>query len=180
MASQITSLTIVYSTVYSRRRSKKASKLHVTGLCAGNLPVTGEFPAQIASSAEMFTFDDVITGGFPLQRDIYAPTHYRVECPNYSAMTHPSKRIVTSRMVLHNRHNSEPILGRNNSSLGCLDRALAYRYDLCVEEIWEHVSVQWRLGKKLCANCFMCWNPVSNAGSRVPRQLRYPLLCRVP
>ena len=52
MASQITSLIIVYSTVYSRRRSKKTSKLRVTGLCAGNSPVTGEFPAQMVSNAE--------------------------------------------------------------------------------------------------------------------------------
>ena len=50
--SQITSLTSVYSTVYSRRRSKKTSKLRVTDLCAGNSPVTGEFPAQRASNAE--------------------------------------------------------------------------------------------------------------------------------
>ena len=35
-----------------RRRSKKTSKLRVTGLCAGNSPVTGEFPAQKASNAE--------------------------------------------------------------------------------------------------------------------------------
>ena len=35
-----------------RRRSKKASKLRVTGLCEGNSPVTGEFPAQRASNAE--------------------------------------------------------------------------------------------------------------------------------
>ena len=35
-----------------RRRSKKASKLRVTGLCAGNSPETGEFPAQMASYAE--------------------------------------------------------------------------------------------------------------------------------
>ena len=35
-----------------RRRSKKISKLRVTGLCAGNLPGTGEFPAQMASNAE--------------------------------------------------------------------------------------------------------------------------------
>ena len=34
------------------RRSKKTSKLRVTGLCAGNSPVTGEFPAQMASAAE--------------------------------------------------------------------------------------------------------------------------------
>ena len=33
-------------------RSKKMSKVLVTGLCAGNSPVTGEFPAQRASKAE--------------------------------------------------------------------------------------------------------------------------------
>ena len=32
--------------------SKKTSKLCVTGLCAGNSPMTGEFPAQMASNAE--------------------------------------------------------------------------------------------------------------------------------
>ena len=35
-----------------RRRSKKTSKLHVTGLCVRNSPGTGEFPAQMASNAE--------------------------------------------------------------------------------------------------------------------------------
>ena len=35
-----------------RRSSKKTSKLRVTGLCAGNSPGTGEFPAQMASNAE--------------------------------------------------------------------------------------------------------------------------------
>ena len=35
-----------------RRRSKKTSKPRVTGLCAGNSPVTDEFPAQIVSNAE--------------------------------------------------------------------------------------------------------------------------------
>ena len=35
-----------------RCRSKKTSKLRVTGICAGNSPMTGEFPAQMASSAE--------------------------------------------------------------------------------------------------------------------------------
>ena len=33
-------------------RSKNTLKLHVTGLCAGNSPMTGEFPAQRASNAE--------------------------------------------------------------------------------------------------------------------------------
>ena len=35
-----------------RYRSKKTSKLRVTGLCEGNSQVTGEFPAQRASNAE--------------------------------------------------------------------------------------------------------------------------------
>ena len=50
-ASQITSLTVVYSTFYSDA-SKKTSTICVTGLCAGNSPVTGEFPAPMASNAE--------------------------------------------------------------------------------------------------------------------------------
>ena len=41
-------------------RSKKTSKLRVTGLCVGNSPVTGEFPTQRASNAETCPFDDVI------------------------------------------------------------------------------------------------------------------------
>ena len=35
-----------------RCRSKNTSKLHVTGLCAGNSPVTSEFPTQTASDEE--------------------------------------------------------------------------------------------------------------------------------
>ena len=51
VASQITILTIVYSAVYSGT-DERISKLRVTGLCEGNLPVTDEFPAQRASNAE--------------------------------------------------------------------------------------------------------------------------------
>ena len=75
-----------------RRRSKQTSKLRVTGLCAGNSPETGEFPAQMASYAEnvsiwwrhhawwihqMKTFSALlvlcegnlpVTGGYPSQR----------------------------------------------------------------------------------------------------------------
>ena len=43
-----------------RRRSKKTSKLSVTGLCAGNSPVTGEFPHKGPVTRKMFPFDDVI------------------------------------------------------------------------------------------------------------------------
>ena len=50
-ASQITNLTIFYQP-FIQAYIEKTAKLRITGLCAGNSPVTGEFPAQIASNAE--------------------------------------------------------------------------------------------------------------------------------
>ena len=54
IASQITSFTIVYSTVHSGANKKIPSKLRVTGLCAGNSPLTSTwrlkfFPQNIAA-----------------------------------------------------------------------------------------------------------------------------------
>ena len=43
-----------------RRRSRKTPKLCTTSLCEGTSPVTGGFPAEMASNAEMFPLDDVI------------------------------------------------------------------------------------------------------------------------
>ena len=37
-----------------RHRSKKSSKLRVTGICAGNSSEAGEFPTQMASNADFF------------------------------------------------------------------------------------------------------------------------------
>ena len=51
MASQITSVSIVYSTVCSGSY-KKSPNLRITGLCEWNSPVTGVFPTQRASNAE--------------------------------------------------------------------------------------------------------------------------------
>ena len=67
----------------SRRRSTKISRLRVTGHCAGNSPVIGEFPAQMASNEENFPFDDVImkskitNGG----NDAYHFTQYSAPFP---------------------------------------------------------------------------------------------------
>ena len=46
-------------------RRKKTSKLCVTGLCAGNSPVTGEFPEKRPVTRKMFPFDDVIIQNAP-------------------------------------------------------------------------------------------------------------------
>ena len=52
MASQITSIRIVYSTVYSGAdQIKNKAPLHCP-LCERKSPVTGEFPEQIASNVE--------------------------------------------------------------------------------------------------------------------------------
>ena len=48
MASQITSLTIVYSIVYSDADQRK----HQSSASLVIVPVTGEFPTQMASNAE--------------------------------------------------------------------------------------------------------------------------------
>ena len=42
-----------------RRRSKKTWKLYVTGLCEGNLPVTGEFPAHRPVTRNFGVFFDL-------------------------------------------------------------------------------------------------------------------------
>ena len=60
IASQITSLTIVYSIRLFEHRSKKTSKFRVTGLYEGNSPVIGGSPHKGPVTRKMFPFDDVI------------------------------------------------------------------------------------------------------------------------
>ena len=58
MASQITSVSIIYSIVCSG--ADQTPELRVTGFCVGNSLVTGEFPAQRDSNTEIIFIDDVI------------------------------------------------------------------------------------------------------------------------
>ena len=67
MASQITSFTIVYSTVYSGADQRKHQGSTSLAFVWGNSPVTGEFPAyQGPATHEMFPFDDVIMNSNPV------------------------------------------------------------------------------------------------------------------
>ena len=43
-----------------KRKSKKTSKICVTGFCAGNSPVTGKFPHKWPVTRKIFPFGDVI------------------------------------------------------------------------------------------------------------------------
>ena len=57
MMSHITSITIVYSTVYSGADQRRIKVPRHWPSC----PVTGEFPVQMVSNADkIFPFDDVI------------------------------------------------------------------------------------------------------------------------
>ena len=67
LVSQITGLSIVYSTVCSVADQKKTLKRRVTGLCEGKSPVTAEFSAQIASNAENFY---LMTSSFSAHRQL--------------------------------------------------------------------------------------------------------------
>ena len=44
----------MFTQPFIQAQMKETPKLRVTGLCAGNSPVTGEFPAQMASNAGNF------------------------------------------------------------------------------------------------------------------------------
>ena len=78
MASQITSLTIVFSTVYLDTDQRKTPKLRVTGLCTGNSTETGDFPAQW----KIFPFDDVIMK-FKCWKSIHYKWNTNVVSSNY-------------------------------------------------------------------------------------------------
>ena len=55
----------------SRCRPKKTSKFLLTGLCAWNSPVTGEFPHKRPVTWTMFPFDDVIIwDSLPKEREM--------------------------------------------------------------------------------------------------------------
>ena len=60
IASQITSLAIVYSAVYSDTDQRKQWKLRVTGLCVGNPPGQVNSPHKGPVTRKMFPFDNVI------------------------------------------------------------------------------------------------------------------------
>ena len=80
-------------------RSKQTSKLSVTGLCAGNSPVTDEFPAQRASNAENVS----IWWRHHALSEVGARLQYGVSdyLHSWPAHPHPHPQLGSSHPLLH-------------------------------------------------------------------------------
>ena len=99
-----------------RLRSKKTSKLRVTGLCTGNSPGAGEFPTQMASYAGNVSIWWRLHGHTIFQRNIerikratrltgnpIVNLHchrFSVRCSNMSCSFGPSARSIGSRCLV--------------------------------------------------------------------------------
>ena len=79
MASQITSPTIVYSTVYSGADQIKNQSSASLAICAGNSPVIEEFSAQMAGNAEnVFIWWRYYDHACPITEDNKAPERFYI------------------------------------------------------------------------------------------------------
>ena len=97
IVSQITSVSIVCSTVCSGaenlRGSKKTSKPRGTGLCKGNRSVTGGLPAQRASNAE-----NLMTSSWCLTSTVSEGYHFYWILPN-------DNKTIQNMNLVHNDRN---------------------------------------------------------------------------
>ena len=86
-----------------RRKSQKTSKLRVTGLCAGNSPGTGEFPAQMASYAENVSIWWRHHGLKPFTcRSPMFQSHHQIQCRLLiSSVIHDLSEIMWLLMILN-------------------------------------------------------------------------------
>ena len=97
-----------------RRRSKKTSKLRVTGICGGNSPVPGEFPAQMASNAENISIwwrHHAATATSALKSITRPHELYGVHCTNYIiCYQRHATHTLTCVMTFMKRANFQEIL----------------------------------------------------------------------
>ena len=93
------------------RRSKKTSKLRVTGLCGENTPVTDEFPAQRAATRKMFPFDDVIMKFEITNGNIIVLTQEELPMTLYRKVSNISRTLVGNKIVDHSYVVGAPPVG---------------------------------------------------------------------
>ena len=89
-----------------RHRSKKTSKLRVTGLCVGNSPGPVNSPHKGPVTRKMFPFDDVImiNGGFVVYRNVRLAGRSRapaLSCHGYSIIDQKGVLVDFSGATFH-------------------------------------------------------------------------------
>ena len=104
-ASQITSLGIVYSTVYSGADQRKHQSSMSLAFVWGDFPVTVEFPAQMASNADIFSFDDVIMNWVSCTFHPYNSMNYQSTQTVYLANYDPCIQIILFDYTCHVQRN---------------------------------------------------------------------------
>ena len=134
MASQITSLTIVYSNVYS---STDQRKHQISTSVAGNSPVTGEFPEQRASNAEE---------SFLLMTSSWVGCEVR---SHYNTTNRHLPRRIHYHVQLNSIYYivstiSDPKAGTIMTKYLIIDRAISRSVEIVSVESLPGISVQWR------------------------------------
>ena len=128
IASQITGVYICLRRRLFRSRSKKASKLHVTGLYEGNSPVTGEFTIQRASNAENISF----------WWRHHAKGLYEISCRNWAEVTAILlQNYLTNWNITHIEHCSQA----NHYAPVYFQTRLNKAYDTLVHDITNNLEI---------------------------------------
>ena len=137
-----------YGCLLNRLQIKENIKPRVTGLCAGNSPVTGEFPAQIASNAENVSIW--------WRHHVYWPGEMRMSCvicvPVYkhhhygeyhvSSQPHYYIFVIPPHLVLLPIGKDRPV-GQRGSLGGCkpsLDWPGEIHINCCHLRLWAKTS----------------------------------------
>ena len=156
-----------------RRRSKKTPQLRVTGLCAGNLPVTGEFPAQMTSNAEN------------------VPIWWRHHMPCILWNVHMALYFVllwlfnSIQKLLHSNNTVTQVKTYTHSDIYSYTHARVSIYmhkDIYMFVVNIHAQAQasdFRIERRLVN--LLCWRQDSNSGPQTPncQQTECPLTNRL-
>ena len=126
-----------------RHRSMKTSKLRVTGLCEGNSPVTGEFPAQRARNTENVT--------------IWWRHHVFVQTTRKASQVHLQEVDVSTHLVSLNRNGFilDPVLCYKFVSLST-DHLKNRHIHKSAQQVWSFSCSACRVYPSKC-HPKSCW-----------------------
>ena len=130
-----------------RHRSKKTSKLQVTGLRAGNWPVTGEFPTQNAS--------DVENVAIWWRHNAYTVTSHRSVCVTTRPTSWPLPSPLAELVRALARNSESTISPRFESLPGRFSNAYS-QYKPQSPEDQQLVNCFWAMLQRRCEFQFMC------------------------